>query len=208
MSSERRRPPRGWGWTALALGLAATPAAGAAGPTGHVAALELDPQRTVVRFTLPGALHETHGAFRLERGAMEVDPATGAASGLVVVEAASGDSGNGARDRRMSDLVLEAGAYPEIRFRPDRLDGARAAEGAFDGTIHGVLTLHGADHEVDLEAHGRLVGSDLVATCHVVIPYVAWGLANPSVLLLEVAKEVSIDVSANGHVRWVEASGR
>jgi polyisoprenoid-binding protein YceI len=200
MSSDGPRAARAW--AALVLVLVAFPAAG---ETTRSAAVELDPQRTVIHFTVGGALHETHGTFRLERGAIDVDPATGATRGVVVVDAASGDSGSAARDHRMRDRVLEADAHPEIEFRPARIDGVLGTQGEFDGTIQGALRLHGATHEIGMTAHGQLAGSDLTATCHFSIPYVAWGLTDPSVLFLEVAKEVSIDVSAVGHVQWKDS---
>lgn len=189
------------GLRALSCALALT-ASAAATARARSAVVDLDPGRTVVRFTVGGTLHETHGTFRLARGTLEVDPATGAARGDVVVDATSGDSGSAARDRRMTDLVLQASAHTEIELRPTRIDGALAPDGTFDGTVHGLLTLTGASHEIDLAAHGRVTGADLTATCRFSIPYVAWGLADPSILFLEVAKEVVIDVDTAGHVAW------
>ena len=68
--------------------------------------------------------------------------------------------------------------------------------------MRGALTLHGAAHEVVIEADGRLVGDELTATSRFAVPYVAWGLTDPSVLLLSVAKEVQLEVEAAGRVTW------
>jgi polyisoprenoid-binding protein YceI len=171
---------------------------------GRAGSLALDPQRSAVHFTLPGVLHDTHGTFRVREGTIGLNAATGEASGLVVVDATSGDSGNAKRDARMKDVVLEAGRYPEIRFRPDRVDGTLGADGAFEGTIHGVLTLHGADHDIAATMRGRLSGSEVRASCRFSIPYVAWGLPDPSVLVLSVAPEVAIDVDGVGDVQWLD----
>src|ERR1700723_4297674 len=80
--------------------------------------LELDPSKTLVEFRLPGSLHKTHGTFKLERGTIITDPATGKAGGSIVVDARSGDTGIGARDSEMRENVLEAQRYPEITFDP------------------------------------------------------------------------------------------
>jgi len=85
--------------------------------------LELDPSKTLIEFRLPGALHTTHGTFKLERGIIKADPGTGEAGGSIIVDAKSGDSGMGARDSRMKDGVLEVQKYPEITFTPGHLTG-------------------------------------------------------------------------------------
>jgi len=177
----------------------ALPAATQAPPRAGI--LQLDPARTTIAFRLAGALHETHGTFRLTLGTLAVDP-SGKASGAVVVDATSGDTENAARDERMKRVVLESDRYPEIRFQPTRVEGALRADGAFHATLHGALTLHGAPHEVAIDVDGRIAGDELTATSHFVVPYIAWGLADPSVLLLTVAKEVQLDVEAAGHVTW------
>ena len=63
-------------------------------------AIDLNPSRTSLTFTLGDVLHTVHGAFKLKRGNLRFDTGTGKASGEIVVDVASGDSGNNARDRR------------------------------------------------------------------------------------------------------------
>jgi polyisoprenoid-binding protein YceI len=165
-------------------------------------ALELDPSKTVVEFRLPGSLHTTHGTFKLERGTIIADPATGKAGGSIVIDARSGATGIGARDKEMRESVLEAQRYPEITFDPQHFTLELRNGGQFQATIQGVLALHGGRHAVALTAQGQLVGDNLTATAHFSVPYVDWGLEDPSVLFLTVAKQVDIDIATTGHVVW------
>ncbi len=182
--------------------LAATaPAPAESGRIGH---LQLDPHHTVVAFHLDGNLHAVHGTFGLTTGALAVDPESGAASGTVLVDATSGESGNASRDARMASTVLETDHFPEIRFRAERVEGHPAADGTFHGVLHGVLTLHGDDHDLAVAVDGRLVDDVLSARARFSVPYVAWGLTDPSILLLTVAKTVDVDVSTEGRVTWTQ----
>ena len=70
--------------------------------------LQLDPATTQVNFTLGDVLHTVHGTFKLKRGTVKFDPASGHASGLVVVDSTSGDSGSRARDHKMHTEILES----------------------------------------------------------------------------------------------------
>lgn len=78
----------------------------------------LDPNTTKVNFMLGDVLHTVHGTFRLKSGVIQFDPATGAASGALVVDATSGDSGNKSRDKKMHRDILQSSQYPEIVFVP------------------------------------------------------------------------------------------
>src|SRR5260221_12382513 len=68
--------------------------------------LDLDPGKTLIEFRLPGALHATHGKFKLAHGTVSADLATGEASGSIVVDPRSGETGVEARDDRMKTSVL------------------------------------------------------------------------------------------------------
>ncbi len=175
---------------------------GAASAELRSGTLELDPSKTLIEFRLPGALHTTHGTFKLERGTIIADPATGKAGGSIVVDARSGDTGIGARDNEMRESVLEVQKYPEITFTPQQVTGQLGKDGEFQAKLQGVLTLHGAGHQIVIEVQGRLNGDNLDATGRFSIPYVAWGMEDPSVLFLTVAKQVEIDITTAGHVVW------
>jgi polyisoprenoid-binding protein YceI len=193
-----RRGPRAGALLAIVAVLGA--ADGRAEP--GIGRLELDPHHTVVAFHLATRLHDVDGTFQLRAGTLAVDPASGAARGDIVVDAASGESGNGSRDSRMTSAVLEAAQFPEIRFRPSRVDGKPRSDGTFHAVLHGWLTLHGSEHAIAVAVDGRLDGDQLNARGRFTVPYLEWGLADPSVLLLTVGKTVDVDVTTAGRVVW------
>jgi len=168
-----------------------------AAPTlGQEIALDVDIGRSTVEFTLADVLHTVHGHFKIRTGAIRFDPSTNKISGDVVVDAASGESGSEGRDRRMHKNILESGRYPDIVFSPDRVDGTVAAQGASDVRVHGLFRIHGAAHEITLPVHVQMADGKATATTHFTIPYVKWGMKNPSNLLLRVSDKVDIDITA------------
>ena len=156
--------------------------------------LQIDASRTKVEFTVADVLHTVHGTFLLKRGDMRFDAATGKASGELVVDAASGDSGSGARDRSMHKNVLESARYPEIVFRPDRVEGKVTPQGTSHVGLHGMFSIHGAGHEITLPAVVEADGGQYTATIAFSVPYVQWGMKNPSTLFLRVSDQVEITI--------------
>ena len=162
--------------------------------------LELDPANTRIEFTLAATLHTVHGTFALKSGTIHFDPSTGSASGLVVVDTASGDSGNTSRDHKMHQQILESQQYPEITFTPTKLSGKVELQGDSTVQLDGIFRLHGADHPLTLTVPLQMKGNNLSARTHIVVPYIAWGLKNPSTFALHVSDRVEIDIAAAGRV--------
>jgi polyisoprenoid-binding protein YceI len=160
---------------------------------------QLDPAQTKVNFTVGDTLHKVNGTFKLKSGSLYFDPATGSVQGAVVVDATSGNSGSAGRDSRMNSKILESSRYPEIVFRPDRVEGKIAAEGASAVRVHGVFSIHGADHELTVPARVKLSGGDMTAELTFQVPYVKWGMKNPSMLMLRVGDQVEISIHAVGN---------
>jgi polyisoprenoid-binding protein YceI len=166
----------------------------------HAETVVFDPARTTVDFTLGDVLHTVHGTFRLKSGVIHFDPGTGKASGSVVVDATSGDSGSHARDGRMHKNILESGRYPEIVFTPDSVNGKISAEGTAQAQVHGVFRIHGVDHEMTLPFQVQTEGGQVTAATRFSVPYVQWGMKNPSTFVLKVNETVDIGIRAVGRL--------
>lgn len=157
-------------------------------------ALTFLPANTHIEFTIGDVLHTVHGTFQLKRGQIDLNLTTGDIAGEIVVDAASGSSGSGARDGRMKRNILEAQRYPEIRFEPSGITGKLPASGSSDVQISGLFTIHGAAHQITIPAQIQCSGNEWVITGKFVVPYVAWGMKNPSTLFLRVNDKVAIAI--------------
>ena len=163
---------------------------------GQDIVLAPDPAHTTIDFKLSATLHTVHGSFKLKRGAVRFDPATGRISGELVVDAASGASGDDERDRRMHKDILESAKYPDIVFTPDHVEGTIAPEGVSQIQVHGIFRIHGAAHEITLPVEVRLANGHASVKTSFSIPYVKWGMKNPSTFLLRVGDKVEIEAAA------------
>jgi polyisoprenoid-binding protein YceI len=165
----------------------------------------LDPAQTQIHWKVSSGLHPTHGTFKLKSGEFLFNPATGVAEGEILVDATTGESGNPARDKRMHDEVLESNRYPAIFFHPTQLKGTfKTGEGTQDLVADGTFNIHGADHPLQLPLKVQISAETVTATTQFTVPYVAWGMKNPSKFLLRVGKQVEIEVSAKGTIKQVE----
>jgi polyisoprenoid-binding protein YceI len=160
--------------------------------------MEFTPAQTKIQFSLEATMHTVHGTFALKRGSVHFNPATGAARGEVVIDARSADSSNSARDRKMHDDVLESARFADIIFRPDRVEGKVAAGGPSTIQVHGSFTIHGVSHEMTLPVNLEMQNGEWKASTHFDVPFVDWGMKNPSTFLLHVAREVKIEASSAG----------
>ena len=162
------------------------------------AVFTFEPARTQVHFTLGTLLHTVHGSFQLAKGAVSFDSATGQASGEVVVNAASGESGNAGRDSRMHKSILESDKYPAIIFRPDHIAGQIPAQGSATLEVHGMFSVHGADHEMTVPVEVQTGPDQTSVVLHFTIPYIKWGMKNPSNIFLHVRDTVDVEFKTGG----------
>ena len=162
--------------------------------------MELDPKATTITFTLEATLHSVHGSFALNRGTIHFNPATGSAGGLVVVDLASGETGNQGRNHKMHKDVLESERYPEATFAPTKISGAFSGQGESKVQMDGVFKLQGTEHAMSVAVLVKVSGHRLTGQVQLSIPYVEWGLKNPSTLFLHVGHTVAVEIDAAGEL--------
>jgi polyisoprenoid-binding protein YceI len=167
----------------------------------------LDPARTKVEISVHDVHGGVHGKFMLRSGTVLFDRKTGKATGELIVEAASGQTGNGTRDNKMHKEVLESSHYPEITFTPKHVIGDVAAQGTSNVQVQGVFRIHGADHDLTLSLPVEVNGDQLTATTTFTVPYESWGMKNPSVLFLRVDGKAEVKVTAAGRLVAVSGAG-
>jgi polyisoprenoid-binding protein YceI len=163
--------------------------------------ITLDPAKTVIRWTLGDVLHTVNGTFKLKSGSVRLDPQTGVMTGLLVVDATSGESGNSARDQQMHQKILESSRYQTITFRPTHLKDGFDPTKDQALTVDGIFNLHGQDHPLQLTVNVHPHSKEMSLATHFDVPYVQWGLKDPSTFILRVSKDVLIDIEATGQAK-------
>jgi polyisoprenoid-binding protein YceI len=160
--------------------------------------LSLDTTRSEVHFTLTDTLHTVHGTFHIQQGDVTFDPATGKTNGSIIVDALSGQTGNSVRDHRMAKDELRAPEYKTVAFTPTRFTGTFNPTGDSTLQVHGLFTLIGTPHEIDVPMQVQVNGEQIHAIGSFVVPYVLWGLKDPSTFMIKVNKEVHVDLDLSG----------
>jgi polyisoprenoid-binding protein YceI len=158
----------------------------------------VNPGTSSVGFALTGTGHEVHGTFHVSSGTILFDRTVPQMSGKVVVSAGSGESGDNGRDKNMHQKVLETDRFADIIFQPQSYTGALAATGDSTIQVSGTFTLHGTQHDLTVPMQIHIDGQNLTAKGSFVVPYVKWGLKDPSIFILKVAKEVHIELTLQG----------
>ncbi len=160
----------------------------------------VDPDASEVKITLKTTHELVNGTFHIQSGSIDYDRSAPKMSGSVIVLAGSGKTGNGSRDKKMYNDILKVEQYATISFEPKSYAGAIAPSG--DSTIQatGIFILLGTPHEITIPILVHLEGTTATAKTHFVIPYVQWGLKNPSFLIWKADNDVAIDLFLTGRL--------
>jgi polyisoprenoid-binding protein YceI len=163
--------------------------------------VNFDPAQTKVAFTLDTTLHNVHGTFQLKSGQIHFDSATGKASGAIIVDARSGDTDNKSRDKKMHQEILESQKYPEIVFTSQQVRGSFDPKKASQVDVTGTFRIHGQDHDITMTmALQPGSGSQLHCDTNFTIPYITWGMKDPSTFLLHANDTVELEIHATAQI--------
>jgi len=174
--------------------------------TAQQTQVTLDSAKTQIDWALEASLHTVHGTFQLKSGTIVFDPKTGEACGQLVVDAASGSSGNDTRDGKMKKEVLETSRYPEIVFSPKHVSGFVPGQESSTVQVAGNFRIHGGTHDLTLTLPIVVKNTAVEAHAKFDVPYVDWGMKNPSTFFLKVEKTVQISISAVGELQPASAA--
>ena len=163
-------------------------------------AFTVNPDSSQVKITLNTTHEVVNGVFHVQSGSIDFDPSASRISGSVVVLAGSGKTGNDSRDKKMNKDILKVEQYATVSFEPKSYSGGLAASGDSTIQVTGIFTLLGTPHEITIPIVVHLEGTTATAKTHFVVPYVQWGLKNPSFLIWKAEDNVAIDLSFAGRL--------
>jgi polyisoprenoid-binding protein YceI len=160
----------------------------------------VNPDASEVRITLKTTHELVNGTFHIQSGSIEFDRSAAKISGSVVVAAGSGNTGNGSRDKKMNNDILKVDQYATVSFTPKIYTGTIAPSGDSTIQVSGVFTLLGTPHDLTIPMQIHMERSKATAKAQFVVPYVQWGLKNPSFLFWKAENYVAIDLNLVGQV--------
>ena len=163
--------------------------------------LTVDPAHSTIHWTLDTTLHLVHGTFAIKRGDVTVDPVSGKASGEIVADATSGKTDNDSRDKKMHQEILETPRFPDIVFRVTQIDGLTMPLGKPQIKLHGTFLIHGSQHDMTIPADGEFAADHFNGSAKFVVPYIEWGIKNPSNFLLKASPTVDVSLDLSGSLR-------
>jgi hypothetical protein len=149
----------------------------------------INPDASEIRVTLKTTHEVVNGTFHAQSGSIEFDRGSAKMSGSVVVLAGSGKTGNESRDKKMNKDILKVEQYATI-----------APSGDSNIQVSGIFTLLGTPHEITIPMLVHLDDGSGTAKAHFVVPYVQWGLKNPSFMIWKADNDVAVDVNIVGAI--------
>ena len=161
-------------------------------------AFNINPDASTVAFTLASTHEITNGTFHVSKGLVNFDAASPNLSGLIDVSATTGNTGNASRDKKMLNDVLQTSQFADVTFVPQTYTGTLALNGDSTLQVTGIFTLHGTPHTLTVPMQLHIDGNKLTAKTTFKVPYVEWGLKDPSWFVFKVAKEVDVNLTLVG----------
>ena len=160
----------------------------------------VNPDASQVKMTLNTTHEVVNGTFHVQSGSIEFDRSAPKMSGSVVVLAGSGKTGNDSRDKKMNKDILKVDQFTTVSFAPKTYTGTIAPSGDSTIQVSGVFTLLGNPHDMTIPMQIHMDGSKATARAKFVVPYIQWGLKDPSFMFWKAEHDVAIDLNLVGQV--------
>jgi hypothetical protein len=160
----------------------------------------INPDASDVKMKLNTTHEAVNGIFHVQSGSINFDRSASRISGTVIVAAGSGKTGNDSRDKKMNKDILKTDQFATVSFAPKTYTGTIPAAGDSTIQVSGVFTLLGTAHDLTIPMQIQIDGAKATARTHFTIPYVQWGLKNPSFLFWKADNDVAIDLNLVGQV--------
>ena len=158
----------------------------------------VNPDASEARVTLKTTHEIVNGTFHIQSGSIEFGRSSPEMRGSVVILAGSGKTGNSSRDKKMNNDVLRVEQYATVSFDPKSYAGTIAPSGDSTIQVTGIFTLLSKPHEITVPVLVHFDRASATAKTHFVVPYVQWGLKNPSFLFWKADNDVAIDLLLTG----------
>ena len=101
-------------------------------------------------------------------------------------------------DKKMDKDILQVEKYAAVSFEPKSYNGNIALSGDSTIQVTGVFTLLGSPHDITIPMQVHVDSSKATAKAQFVIPYIQWGLKDPSFMIWKADKDVTISLSLAG----------
>jgi len=160
----------------------------------------VNPDASKIKMTLNTTHEVVNGTFRIQSGSIEFDRSNPKMSGSVAVLAGSGKTGNDSRDKKMNKDILKVDQYTTVSFAPKTYIGTIGPSGDSTIQVSGVFTLLGNPHDLTIPMQIHIDGPKATASGQFVVPYVQWGLKNPSFMFWKAENDVAIDLNLVGQI--------
>jgi len=161
---------------------------------------DVSPDASEVRIKLNTTHEVVNGTFHVQSGSINFDRTHPYIAGIVVVAAGSGKTGNGSRDKKMNKEILKVDQFAKVSFEPKAYSGTIAASGDSTIQVSGVFTLLGIAHDLTIPIQIHIDDAKATVKAQFVVPYVQWGVKNPSFFIWKAQNDVAIDLTLVGDI--------
>ena len=162
-----------------------------------IVSFTIAPGRSTVRFEAQATGHTVHGVTQQVSGVVSFNPDDLARKAEVSfqLQAASLDTGNKSRDKKMREAHLQTDQHPVIGFRSSKVEAI--APTLRDGEtqemkVTGTLALHGTDKVITFPVKAVRRGTELTVTGETTLRMTDYGIPIPGFLFIKVKDEVKV----------------